>query len=352
MITVQFKILPIAEQEKHLKAAAYEYIRCINALVSRINESSEMLKLSSANVQAVLPSTVRGETIRTAKSIIVKYMRGKCGPLPVIKKPMITWNNQSYKLSGGTLSFSLWIDGKCQRISVAAVITDYQRERLTNKLGALRVTQRNGKWIAQIAVEPVIAKPTGNGVMGVDIGLKNPAVAVTDTGKTAFFGNGHQNKYMKRQFRSKRTALGKAKKPEVIKKLNNKEQRWMKDQDHKVSRQVVNFAKDNGVSVIRLEQLQNIRSTARKSRKNEKNLHTWSFYRLAQFIAYKAAMLGIKVIFVNPAYTSQSCPKCGNRNHAKDRSYTCGCGFRSHRDKVGAMNIINAPVVSGNRKPA
>ncbi|WP_459771621.1 IS200/IS605 family accessory protein TnpB-related protein, partial [Alkalibacterium sp. s-m-28] len=58
----------------------------------------------------------------------------------------------------------------------------------------------------------------------------------------------------------------------------------MKDQDHKVSRQIIDFAKDNHISVIRLEKLANIRQTARTSRKNEKNLHTWSFYRLATFI--------------------------------------------------------------------
>ena len=37
----------------------------------------------------------------------------------------------------------------------------------------------------------------------------------------------------------------------------------MKDQDHKVSRAIVNFAKENKISVIRLEQLANIRQTTR-----------------------------------------------------------------------------------------
>ena len=216
----------------------------------------------------------------------------------------------------------------------------------------MRITQKNNKWTAQIAVEPITNKSTGQSVMGVDIGLKIPAVAVTDKGKTKFFGNGRQNKYMKRKFRSKRKALGIAKKQKSIEQLGNKEQRWMKDQDHKISRQIVNFARDNNASVINLEQLQNIRNTARTSRKNEKNLHTWSFHRLALFITYKAVLCGIDVMLVNPAYTSQLCPICGKRNHANDRRYECKCGFISHRDRVGAINIINAPVVSGNRKPA
>ena len=51
-----------------------------------------------------------------------------------------------------------------------------------------------------------------------------------------------------------------------VKKLNIKEQRWMADQDHKVSRQIVNFMKANDVSTIQLEELSDIRQTARTQR--------------------------------------------------------------------------------------
>jgi len=231
-------------------------------------------------------------------------------------------------------------------------MTDYQRERLVGKLGSLRITRKNGKWIAQIAVEENITECSGDGVMGVDLGLKVPAVAVTDKGKTRFCGNGRMNKYMKRKHRARRRVLGKAKKQKAINTLNNKEQRWMRDQDHKISREIVNFAVKHNVVTIRMEQLANIRQTARTSRKNEKNLHTWSFYRLANFIEYKARMAGIGVEYVDPAYTSQLCPKCGMVNHAKDRDYLCSCGYAGHRDRVGAVNIINAPVIVGKRRSA
>ncbi|MFJ8258390.1 RNA-guided endonuclease TnpB family protein [Peribacillus asahii] len=197
-----------------------------------------------------------------------------------------------------------------------------------------------------------IVEGTGLKVMGVDLGLKVPAVVVTDDERARFFGNGRQNKYMKRKFRSERKTLGKKKKLNAIRNSKDKEQRWMKDQDHKISRAIVNFAKDNKISVIRLEQLANIRQTARTSRKNEKNLHTWSFYLLSQFIEYKANLAGIKVEYVNPAYTSQTCPRCFAKNKAQDRKYTCECGFQKHRDVVGAMNIRYAPVVDGKNQSA
>ncbi|MBS3937166.1 MAG: transposase, partial [Peptococcaceae bacterium] len=33
---------------------------------------------------------------------------------------------------------------------------------------------------------------------------------------------------------------------------------------------------------------------------------------------------------------------------AKDRDYRCSCGYRTHRDRLGAINILSAPVIGGN----
>ena len=138
----------------------------------------------------------------------------------------------------------------------------------------------------------------------------------------------------------------------AVVKTNNKEQRIMKDTDHKLSREIVNTAKAHDISVIKLERLQNIRSTTRTSRKNNHSLHTWSFYRLATFVEYKAKLAGIKVEYVDPAYTSQICPICGSIQHAKDRNYICRCGYQTHRDLLGAINIYNSTEYIGNRYTA
>lgn len=123
----------------------------------------------------------------------------------------------------------------------------------------------------------------------------------------------------------------------------------MKDIDHKISREIVNTAKKHKAKVIKLERLENIRSTTRTSRKNNPSLHTWSFYRLAQYIEYKAKLTGIEVEYVDAAYTSQKCPQCGNIHHVKDRKYICKCGYYTHRDLLGAINICNSTEYIGNR---
>ena len=246
------------------------------------------------------------------------------------------------------------VNGRSKRLSVKTKMTEKQATIFASKkLGIMRIVLKNDHMVAQIVYDMNEATFSGNGtVMGVDLGIKCPAVSYCSDGSVQFYGNGRQNKYMRRHYRYLRKKLQKKKHLKAIKRINNKEQRIMKDMDHKISCQIVQTAVKHNVSIIKLEQLQNIRSTTRTSRKNNPSLHTWSFYRLTQFIEYKAKLAGIQVEYVDPAYTSQTCPVCGNIHHAKDRQYTCTCGFHTHRDLLGAMNICNSTKFVGNRQTA
>lgn len=355
IVTVKIKLLPSKEQEDILTNMSKKYITTINTLVSEMVAEKKTTQKTTKHIISSLPSAVKNQAIKDAKSVFKKAKKSKYTKIPFLKKHVCVWNNQNYSFDFSNIYLPLIIDGKVKKTPIRALLVDKDNRNfdlLKHKLGTLRITKKTNKWIAQISVTISTKEKTGTKIMGVDLGLKVPAVAVTDDEMVRFFGNGRQNKYVKRKFRSIRKELGKKKKVNAIRKLNDKEQRWMKDQDHKVSRAIVDFAKENKISVIRLEQLTNIRQTARTSRKNEKNLHTWSFYRLSQFIMYKANLVGIKVEYVNPAYTSQTCPKCSKKNKAKDRKYKCKCGFATHRDRVGAMNIRYAPVVDGNSQSA
>ncbi len=349
-ITVNIRLYPNVQQQQLLTKSSKAYIDVINSLISEMVEDKKTTKKTSKDIQSALNSAVKNQAIKDAKSVFNrKVKKSKYSMIPVLKKPLLVWNNQNYTIKDKYIAMPFVVEGKSKKLDIKAEgLTKRNLQLLSNKLGTLRVTKKSNKWIAQVAVTLPVVESTRSRVMGVDLGLKVPAVAVTKTGETKFFGNGRENKYMKRKFRGKRKELGIAKKLNALEKLNNKEKRWMKDKDHKVSREIIKFATANNVSVIRLEQLANIRNTARTSRKNAKNLHTWSFYRLALFIEYKAKVAGIKVEYVDPAYTSQSCPSCGERNKVKDRNYKCSCGYHTHRDRVGAINIIKAPVLDGN----
>jgi transposase len=78
-------------------------------------------------------------------------------------------------------------------------------------------------------------------------------------------------------------------------------------------------------------------------------LHSWAFFQLRAFIAYKAALAGVRVVLVNPAYTSQTCSRCGHREQANRRSqarFLCvQCGYACHADLNAAENIRRAAVI-------
>lgn len=410
-LTETIKLYLSKEQERTIRQTMQEYIKTVNGLVqlavgdTHISEETkeiivegkaclDMKCFSTATLKSWFPdnrleSASQNQALNEARSIVKKYKkqvwvynkrlqktkpeylsRLKQPTLPILKKPVCTYVNTALKIKDSYLSLPFFEDKpgkvKSKRLLLKTCMTEQQKEKLTNsKLGTARLALKSNMIVAQIAygVEEKEYKPNGI-YMGVDLGIKCPAVSYTSTGKVKFYGNGRQNKYIRRHYQILRRILGKKKRLEVIKRINQKEQRVMLDIDHKISRQIVNTAIANDVTQINLENLKNIRSTinaykknyrkryckTRKSLKNSCDVNNWSFYRLAQFIEYKAKLAGIKVETVNPAYTSQTCPKCGKRNHANDRNYKCECGFHIHRDLLGAINICYSTEYVGGTK--
>ncbi len=86
--------------------------------------------------------------------------------------------------------------------------------------------------------------------MGIDNGLNY--LAVCSIGTTSLFFRGNEAAFVRRKFASRRRSLGQNKKIYAIKKSKDKESRWMKNMNHKISRQIVDFALENGVRLIRM----------------------------------------------------------------------------------------------------
>ena len=117
---------------------------------------------------------------------------------------------------------------------------------------------------------------------------------------------------------------------------------------------MVTKAKDTA-RAIALENLKGIRKqiTVRKAQRGR--VHSWSFYQLRQFIAYKATLAGIHVVFVNPRGTSHLCPRCQHNvkqnRPTRDRFRCVQCGYAGPADHIAALNIaaraaVNLPIVA------
>ena len=450
ILTTSLKLELNSSDEHLLRAEMEKYIACVNSLVAQDLSGESIRKYTSKDVCAELASAVRNQAVLDAKSVLRRYAKsqqkverkrawfaeqGKTpkrpirdAKVPILRRPVLLVNNQNFKidLDTKTVSFPLFRDGKTaprktkrnsgQKMIRVATVTPRHREILTttSHLSTLRIVVKGDKFLAQVGytveepetteLDALLADPNAL-VMGVDLGIKCPAVSYSTDGKIRFYGNGRENRYKRRKCHARRKKLQKAKKLRAIKRISDKEARFMRDRDHQVSRAIVNEAIRQGAKVIALEDLDGIREGCTKStptrksrknvdkpkvdsvaesaknamdattnigepvqldlfsesetltkkqrrkkrklskkqiaarRKNNRSLNSWSFYRLAKFIEYKAALAGILLIYVNPYKTSQRCPICGEAHKAKDRKYVCECGFHAHRDVVGAINI-------------
>ena len=122
------------------------------------------------------------------------------------------------------------INGKSKRISVSTKMTDRQKSIFAaSKLGTMRIVVKSNSIVAQIVYEVEEAVSLNDGsTMGVDLGIKCPAVSKCSDGSVKFYGNGRKNKYMRRHYRYLRKKLQFSKKIKALNRINNKEQQSCK----------------------------------------------------------------------------------------------------------------------------
>jgi len=130
----------------------------------------------------------------------------------------------------------------------------------------------------------------------------------------------------------------------MLRHLSGKERRLMATMNHTVSKQIIQFALDNKVNCIGLEDLTGIRTNTihTTQKKNRYQKSSWSYHELQFMITYKAEAAGIRVEYIDPQYTSQTCPRCYHisKSNRNGLSFTCKCcGYKLHSDLIGAKNI-------------
>ncbi|MHA1333325.1 MAG: zinc ribbon domain-containing protein [Candidatus Odinarchaeia archaeon] len=77
-----------------------------------------------------------------------------------------------------------------------------------------------------------------------------------------------------------------------------------------------------------------------RERKFNRKLNSFPYYRLSQFIEYKAAWEGIAVIKVNEANTSKLCSRCSSQGLRHNGKFVClMCKVELNADYNGALNI-------------
>lgn len=181
--------------------------------------------------------------------------------------------------------------------------------------------------------------------IGVDMGLRD--IATLSTGKK-FSGTKLTNHRLKRagirrSIQSKAAKGSRTKRRNcrrLLRRLKGRETGFQAWVNHNVSREIVDTAVAKRCGIA-LENLKGIRKRTDKgsSRKMRGLKNTWAFHQLRTFIEYKAELLGVPVVAVDPAYTSQTCHCCGERGKRDGRVFVCTSCGTFDADQNAAKNI-------------
>ena len=109
----------------------------------------------------------------------------------------------------------------------------------------------------------------------------------------------------------------------LSKRLSGKERTTANLINHTISKSIVASAKEQGKG-ISIEDLTNIRFTSkRRNKKFRTKLGKWNFADLRTKLEYKALLNGVKLVVVNPAYSSQTCCECKHIGKRTNKVFKC-----------------------------
>ena len=172
-------------------------------------------------------------------------------------------------------------------------------------------------------------------VVGIDRSLRYLMTTYDEKDETSFY-SGEAVRKKRESFNKVRAELqskGTKSAKRALKRLSGRENRWMSNVNHCLSKTLVDKYGSNTLFVM--EDLSDVsfdENLERRSDQQRNELRSWSFYQLEQYLTYKAE---------------------ANRDHDK-HLYTCDCcGYQANDDQVGAMNIqlLGTLWISGNENP-
>ncbi len=299
----------------------------------------EKFGLKSQMAQSVLKTVIaRYRTILENQN---KWIR------PTFKKPQydLVWNRDYFLTQNG---FSVnTLNGRVKLPYFAEGMSKYF-DHTIYRFGTAKLTNKHGKYYLHIPVTYDVEESNISdicNVVGIDRGI-NFVVATYDSHHESGFVSGKTIKQKRAAYSKLRKELQMRQTPSSrrrIKAIGQRENRWMQDVNHQVSKALVENNPKHTLFV--LEDLSGVRNATERVRTKDRYVSvSWSFYDLEQKLIYKAKQNQSTVIKVNPRYTSQCCPVCGhiekaNRNK-KLHLFTCkNCGYKSNDDRIGAMNL-------------
>jgi putative transposase len=286
---------------------------------------------------------------RQAFKIFKSWCRNKKkGQHPKLNSPSMTLDYRFIELQKSEdSSFDYWVKiatlDKGKPILIPIKSYDYANEyfRTWKLIKGGKIIKKNNKWILVLTFEKDTPDKKESGkIIGIDIGIKKLIV------------DSEGNQYGKDI-------------EKLMDKIQRKQQdskafkRALKERDYYINR-VVKALPYKEIKVIAMENIKNIKKNTRKEKKLNKQFRSkfqrWTYSKLIGRIKQLAEINGVHCQLIAPAYSSQTCNKCGfvhklNRN---GEVFSCrNCGYTADADYNASENILKSylaqqAMVAGN----
>jgi IS605 OrfB family transposase len=309
---------------------------------------------TATDLHANMVQAARSRAADALKATVARWQKGQYAELPEFTADFAEYDKRSATFHDDHASLAT-VEG---RVEVSFDLPDtgdnphsrYIRNPLFEPTSAT-LHHRDDDWYLHIRTKAEVDGPDHAGhltVLGVDLNAKG-SFAVTSTG--AFFGSADQMTHVRDEYERVRCNLqqtGTESAHRTIGSLGGRFSRWSEDYLHRVSKRIVHEAADHDCTAIALEDLTDIRDRMA----NASRFQQWAFRQMYEYVEYKATVRGIKVLRVDPAYTSQRCSKCGTtlEKNRDGEAFEClKCGYAVHADYNAAKNIAMKHVRDGQK---
>ncbi|WP_049923456.1 RNA-guided endonuclease TnpB family protein [Halopiger djelfimassiliensis] len=184
--------------------------------------------------------------------------------------------------------------------------------------GELRLQRHRTSWELHVTVEYPVEEPTESDdetYIGFDVGesaLITGCALKRDVPRKPMLISGSRARHLRKEMHTTLQRLQERDAAEWrVDERFDHYQNALTDIVEKASRQAVEYARSFETPVIVLEDLSYIREHLDYGKWMNRRLHNWAFARVHARIEDKATEAGIRVEYVNAAYTSQTCHACG-----------------------------------------
>ena len=344
-----------------------EYARVVNLYIDAINQTKELPKFTNFKVETWLSARLQQCAGKQATEIVkstrkkdreirfkkykkiykhflnkqrqTKFIGKKFNELnlnykikPRFDGKSINLDSRFWSLNTSLNSFDYWVKLSSigNKIGLFLPLKNHKHnKKFSNwkQIGSCQLLRNNGKYKIELIYEqttPVIHKP--NKIIAIDAGI-NCLMSCSDGRQIGLELKRLLSELNKKHQKSK----------SYTRKLN---------QIHNYVRWCVNQLDWSNLSDLVIENLKYIQVDTKKrvNKATRRLLSKWNLSLWRKAIEQKCEVNCVCLHYVEPKYTSQTCPRCGNvdKGNREGVLFRCtSCGYEANADLNASINILN-----------